>query len=87
VARAAVARDAARKRRLAEERQWLERELARAVGLGKRARPAGSLAERARINVQRRVKDAISRVAEVDRELGLHLKAAIRTGTWCTYRP
>jgi hypothetical protein len=72
---------------LEEERGLLERELSRATGLGGRSRPSGSLAERARVNVQRRVKEAILRIAEADPEVGLHLRRAVRTGTYCTYRP
>src|SRR5205823_5521343 len=45
--------------RAEEEIDALVTELARAVGLGGRDRKVGSLVERARINVQRRVKDAI----------------------------
>ena len=43
---------------------FLTQELARAVGLGGRDRRAGSLVERARINVSRAVGSALKRVAE-----------------------
>ncbi|HWB78185.1 MAG TPA: hypothetical protein VG755_24640, partial [Nannocystaceae bacterium] len=79
--------DVERARRLAREQETLERELARAVGLGGRRRTAGSTSERARINVQRRLKDAIDRVERADAELGAYLRAAVRTGTYCTFRP
>ena len=65
----------------------LEGELARAVGLGGRARPAASATERARVNTQRRLKDALARIAEADAELGARLTAAVHTGTYCCFRP
>jgi len=65
----------------------LRTELSRAVGIGGRARQAGSATERARINVQRRLKDAIARIAEVEPRFGKLLEAAVRTGTYCCYRP
>jgi hypothetical protein len=67
------------------ERAALEQELARAIGLGGRARRAGSATERARVNVQRRLRDAIARIAEVDAVLGKLLGNAVRTGTYCSY--
>jgi hypothetical protein len=71
----------------AHERAAIEGELRRAVGLGGRLRRAGSASERARINVTRRLKDAIARIAEADAELGRHLAASVQTGTWCSYDP
>ena len=70
-----------------DEREALVKELARAVGLGGRARRAGVAAERARITAQRRIREAIRKIAEVDAELGAHLDGAIRTGGYCVYRP
>lgn len=70
-----------------EELDFVVRELAAGVGLGGRKRIAGSVAERARVNVQRRVKDAVKRIAEQDAELGEYLGWTIRTGTFCSYRP
>jgi hypothetical protein len=72
---------------LVREREALAGELARATGLGGRARMAGSATERARVNVQRRLKDAIARVAEVEPELGQFLEQGVRTGTYCCFRP
>ncbi|MBC8071920.1 MAG: hypothetical protein IAG13_26570, partial [Deltaproteobacteria bacterium] len=60
---------------------------ARGVGLGGRLRRAGSSSERARINVQRRLKDVVRRVTSVHAELGRHLERALRTGTYCSYEP
>src|SRR5439155_18069635 len=49
---------------LRREKEFLEDELARSVGLGGRVRKLGSLTERARVNVTRRIKDALLRIAE-----------------------
>ena len=57
------------------------------MGLGGRPRPAASATERARVNVQRRLKDAVARVSEADAELGARLAGAIHTGTYCCFRP
>jgi hypothetical protein len=87
LAEAEAAHDLGHQARLGREREALERELSRAVGLGGRARPAASATERARVNVQRRLKDAVARVSEADRELGGWLGEALHTGTYCCFRP
>jgi tetratricopeptide (TPR) repeat protein len=69
------------------ERDFLLRELGRAVGLGGRDRRAASGSERARSGVTRAIRQAIARVAEHHVELGEHLDHAIRTGTYCVYSP
>lgn len=79
--------DRARVERLTAEREALRRELSRAFGLGGRARRSGSATERARVAVQRRVRDAVRRIAELEPALGEHLDRAVRTGTTCAYRP
>ena len=61
--------------------------MSRAVGLGGKARLAGSTTERARVNVQRRLKDALERVAEASPELGAWLSRSVRTGTYCAFCP
>ncbi len=76
----------ARAAKLQREKEAIVAELARAVGLGGRARQAGSATERARVNVQRRVKDAIARITEADEELGRFFESAVRTGTFCCFR-
>jgi len=55
--------DLGRREMLQAEREALLAELARAVGLGGRTRSAGSATERARVNVQRRIKDAVARIS------------------------
>jgi tetratricopeptide (TPR) repeat protein len=69
------------------ERDWLTRELARAVGLGGRDRRAGSAPERARASVTRAVRQAMARIRECHTGLGEHMDRAIRTGTYCAYLP
>ncbi|HEV3378463.1 MAG TPA: AAA family ATPase [Thermoleophilaceae bacterium] len=79
--------DVERAARAREERELIGRELARAVGLGGRDRPAGSAAERARVNATRAIRAAIRRIEECDPSLGRHLDRAVRTGTFCAYDP
>jgi tetratricopeptide (TPR) repeat protein len=70
-----------------EEIDFITRELSRALGLGGRSRHAGSIAERARLNVTRAVKSAIRRIAASDAGLAAHLEPTVRTGTVCVYSP
>jgi hypothetical protein len=79
--------DVGRADRARRELDMLVQQLSSAAGLGGRARRVGSAAERARITVQRRVREAIRKVAEHEPELGRHLDWAIRTGTFCAYEP
>jgi len=69
------------------ERDFLVRELSRAVGLGGRDRRAASASERARVAVTRATRQAIARIGEHHPQLGEHLNHAIRTGTYCAYLP
>jgi tetratricopeptide (TPR) repeat protein len=69
------------------ERDFLVRELSRAVGLGGRDRRAASASERARVGVTRAIRKAIARIGEHHPQLGDHLDRAIRTGTYCDYLP
>lgn len=70
---------------LLEEQEALQRELTRAFGLGGRRRRSGSAAERARVNVTRRVRDAIGRIGEQLPEAGRYLDSTVKTGTYCKY--
>jgi hypothetical protein len=65
----------------------LSRELAGGLGVGGRQRRAASAVERARSNVQRRIKDAIRRIEERAPELGQYLSWTVRTGTFCVFEP
>jgi tetratricopeptide (TPR) repeat protein len=79
--------DASRVDQATAERDFLARELSRAVGLGGRDRRVGSAAERARASVTRAVRHAMSRIQAHHPPLGTHLERAIRTGTYCAYLP
>ena len=79
--------DHGRAERAELELDALVAQLTEAFGLGGRARPTGSSAERARSAVTYRVRAAIKKVDELHPELGRHLTNAVRTGTWCAYRP
>ena len=79
--------DTEREAQAGAERDFLVRELARAVGLGGRDRRAGSASERARVAVTRALRQAIARIGEHHPQLGEHLDHAIHTGTYCAYQP
>jgi hypothetical protein len=70
-----------------EEIELLSTELSRAFGIGGRPRRTGSNVERARVNVQRRLKHAVERIAQECPAAGKHLEWALRTGSFCAYRP
>ena len=55
--------------------------------MGGRDRRAGSLTERSRINVQRRLKEVMTRTARAAPTLARRLESSIKTGTYCSYRP
>ena len=73
--------------KLQEEIEFLTQELAQAVGLGGRSRKAASVAERARVNVTKRIKIALRKIDEQHPTLGDYLAQTIRTGTFCEYVP
>lgn len=79
--------DLERARRAESEIELIAEQLAAAVGLGGRDRRAASDVERVRINVQRRLKDAIDRITAVEPALGRYLAAAVKTGTTCVFQP
>jgi hypothetical protein len=63
-------------------------ELARRAGVGRRrGRQASVTIERARINVTRAVSLAVRRIAAAAPDLGWLLERAVRTGTYCSFRP
>ncbi len=73
--------------RARDEMETIASELARASGPGGRSRRAESAVDRARSAVQRRLKDAIQRVADQDADLGAWLQRTVQTGNYCTFRP
>jgi hypothetical protein len=77
--------DPERAARAREEIEALRNELARAIGLGGRARVAASDAERARVRVTKAIRSSMARIAEHDPALGEHLRRTVRTGLFCSY--
>ena len=84
---ARLMRDSGRVVQAEAERDFLIRELSRAVGLSGHGRRAGSASERARVSVTRAIRHAMGRIRQHDPPLGEHLERAIRTGTYCVYLP
>ena len=79
--------DAGRAARLREEIEFLGEELSSAYGLGGRVRKAGDVGDRARKAVTSRIRESIDRIGKEHAALARHLENAIRTGTFCSYRP
>jgi hypothetical protein len=79
--------DTERAARIRAEKDFLIRELAAATGLGGRPRQLGSGSERARLNVTRAIRTAITRIAGHAPAAAAHLTQSVRTGTRCCYDP
>ncbi len=79
--------DVGRAEKARAELDLLGEELARAVGLGGRDRKAASDVERMRVNVQRRLRDALDRVRAQSPAIGRYLDASVRTGSFCSFTP
>jgi non-specific serine/threonine protein kinase len=79
--------DIGRADRARTEIDALTDQLASAVGLGGRDRRAASEVERARVNVTKAIRAAISRMAPYDPTLAHHLERSVRTGAFCSYSP
>lgn len=79
--------DEARATKARAEMEALGQELASAMGLGGRDRRGASDVQRARVNVQRCVKEALDRIASADPSLGRYLAATVKTGTYCSFNP
>jgi tetratricopeptide (TPR) repeat protein len=79
--------DTGRAARARAERDAIAQELARGVGMGGRGRRGGAAAERARVNVQRRIRGAIRRLGDSLPDLATYLDRTVKTGTFCTYEP
>jgi flagellar biosynthesis regulator FlbT len=77
--------DLARVDKLRSEKELLDAELLAVLGVGGKVRSTGSASERARVNVQRRLKDAVARIGELDAAAGAYLEKAVRTGTYCRF--
>jgi predicted ATPase len=79
--------DVARHAKRSAERAALLKELARATGLGGRARRTGSPTEKARLNVTRTIRHAIAHLSTALPELAVHLDESLATGVSCCYEP
>lgn len=87
IAEAESFNDAGRLERAQAEMEALQSELARGVGLGGRDRKASSRKEQARLSVTRAIKSVLRKVTKASPELGEHLTATVKTGTFCSYTP
>ncbi|HZQ86356.1 MAG TPA: AAA family ATPase [Acidimicrobiales bacterium] len=72
---------------LVAERDFIAAELGAALGLGGKARTTGDRVERARKAVTMRVGTALKAIEGVHPDLARHLRLAVSTGRFCTYRP
>jgi hypothetical protein len=79
--------DFERKNRAQAELEFLEDELGRAAGTGGKLRRSAGAAERARVNVHKRLRGLIRKIASSLPALGQHLEASISTGLFVSYRP
>ncbi len=77
--------DQGRVERVREELEFLASALSAGFGLGGRSRRAASNTERARSNVQRRIKDALARIEEHSPLLGRQLARSVTTGLLCRF--
>jgi pimeloyl-ACP methyl ester carboxylesterase len=77
--------DRGREEKARAEIDFVTSELAAAFGLRGRERRAASSAERARLTVTKRIKDALKKIRACHPTLGEHLGATIKTGYFCVY--
>lgn len=77
--------DTVRAERAQAEIDALAQQLSAAFGIGGRARKAGSVSERARVNVRNSIALAIKAIARKSPALAEHFTKAVRTGTFCWY--
>jgi len=87
IAEAETWSDLHRAARARVERDALVAQLQAASGLGGRPRRLGDETERARKTISARVHDTLRRIERVHPPLAEHLRAAVRTGTSCSYLP
>jgi hypothetical protein len=73
--------------RIRSELEFLNDQIAAAVGLGGRDRKAASHTERARLMVTKAIKAAIAKVRTRDASVGRYLATSIKTGNACSYDP
>jgi hypothetical protein len=78
--------DVDRAERTRSELDALATELSRGSSIGGKLRRSESAVDRARSAVQRRIKDALDRIAELDPELGTWLRRVVHTGNHCSFQ-
>ena len=79
--------DLERRARIQTELEFLEDELGRGLGPGGKPRRSAGAAERARVNVHKRLRGLIKKIGSSLPELGQHLETSITTGLFVSYRP
>jgi tetratricopeptide (TPR) repeat protein len=79
--------DEAAEERICSEMDVLARHLASTLGLHGRARRVGGAVERARQSVTKALRSVLRRIGEAHEDLGLYLRATIKTGTACRFEP
>ncbi|MDD9947005.1 MAG: hypothetical protein OXU20_38535 [Myxococcales bacterium] len=79
--------NAGRSEKLRQELDALTEHLEKALGLGGRARKLDAPSERARSAVTWRIRSALKKIEEAHEPLAEHLKATLRTGSFCCYDP
>jgi len=79
--------DLGRIERIQHEIAFLTHELAAAVGLNGCSRRAAAPAERARVNVAKGIKAAVSKIAKHSPTLERYLTTTIKTGLFCSFSP
>jgi hypothetical protein len=84
---AEVAHDLERAARGRLERDAIVTELESALGLGGRRRLLGDDSERARKAIRARIRLTLDRIEKEHPNLARHLRASVRTGTFCSYDP
>jgi tetratricopeptide (TPR) repeat protein len=77
--------DTGRAERIRRELEFVNDELAVAVGLSGRDRKVSDTAERARKRIGKAIRSALSGIREHDPSLAHHLTTCIRTGYYCAY--
>ena len=87
LAAAEQANDMARREGLLTEKEKLLEVLKSATGLGGRARRTASPAEKARVNVTRTLRSALSAIRQQAPSLGAYLDRHVETGRTCRYEP
>lgn len=73
--------------KLSEEYETLVAHLSKSLGLAGETRKMGSSVEKARSAVTLRIKSTIKKIDSVHPGLARHFLSAIKTGTFCSYKP